>query len=270
MTAFDQQPQGPRRTEVASVPAADPALPDVLGRTAVFLHAHPDDEAIFTGAAMRRLADRGARVVLVTATRGEEGTSLRPLLRGQTLAARRTAELEHSCDVLGVARLILLGHRDSGMPGCPANRHAAAFLSADIGCIARQLAGLLEQEHAAVLVHYDSDGIYPHPDHLGVHTVGATAAALAGIPTYEATITNACLTRHPDHLLARGKPAHWHLGAGRTSTDVAVHASAAEWSAKRSAMAAHASQVPDDALREDGAAVYGTEWFLRSTSGLLG
>jgi len=44
---------------------------DLTGRTVAFLHAHPDDESIFTGATMHRLARRGARVVLVTATAGE-------------------------------------------------------------------------------------------------------------------------------------------------------------------------------------------------------
>ena len=71
-----------------------PPVP-LSGRSIVFVHAHPDDEAIFTGVTMSRLAAFGARVVLVTATAGEEGGT----------AARRLAELEAACASLGVARL---------------------------------------------------------------------------------------------------------------------------------------------------------------------
>ena len=70
------------------------------GRTVVVLHAHPDDEAIFTAATMHRLARRGARVVLVTATAGELGPVLRPLRRNETLSSRRRTELERSAAVL--------------------------------------------------------------------------------------------------------------------------------------------------------------------------
>ena len=57
---------------------------DLRGRTVVVVHAHPDDEAIFTGATIRRLADHGARVVLVTATHGELGRPKVPL-NGRTV-----------------------------------------------------------------------------------------------------------------------------------------------------------------------------------------
>src|SRR5687768_15984802 len=90
---------------------------DLTGRTVAFLHAHPDDEAIFTGATMHRLARRGARVVLITATAGEEGPARTPVPPGRTLAEVRLAELERSCAELGVDRLVLLDHRDSGMAG---------------------------------------------------------------------------------------------------------------------------------------------------------
>ena len=72
--------------------AAHPDRPDRRR----LLHAHPDDEAIFTAATMHRLARRGARVVLVTATAGELGPVLRPLRRGETLPGRRRAELERA------------------------------------------------------------------------------------------------------------------------------------------------------------------------------
>src|SRR3954469_10133283 len=92
-----------------------PPFRDLRGRSVVVVHAPPDDEAIFTGATIRRLADLGARVVLVTATSGELGTPLVPL-RGRTLGQVRADELERAAELLGVARLVRLGKRDSGIP----------------------------------------------------------------------------------------------------------------------------------------------------------
>src|SRR6478609_8121318 len=95
-------------------------------RTVVFLHAHPDDEAIFTGATMRRLADTGHRVVLVTATDGCEGTPLHSI-GDDTVASRRLVELEAAAAELGVARLVVRGYRDSGLPGDASNAHPDAY-----------------------------------------------------------------------------------------------------------------------------------------------
>jgi LmbE family N-acetylglucosaminyl deacetylase len=233
------------------------------GRTVVVLHAHPDDEAIFTAATMHRLARRGARVVLVTATAGELGPVLRPLRRNETLPGRRRAELERSAAVLGVARLVLLGHRDSGMAGWTDNAHPYALAAAPVDRVAGRLAALCEQEGAEALVHYDPRGIYGHPDHVAVHRIGAAAAVRAGIPGYEATVAaDRPRTRRP-HLVDRaaGADVGWD-GGGITTV---VTADAADLRAKRRAMAAHRTQVPRDAVRRAGfAAAYGREWFRRT------
>src|SRR5215207_6358041 len=142
----------PAAPEPASTPASTPA-PTLAGRCAVLLHAHPDDEAIFTAAAMHRLAARGARVVLVTATAGELGPVLRPLRPGESLAARRRRELERACETLAVARLVLLGHRDSGMAGWDDNGHPDALAAAPTATVARRLADLCAAEGAEALVH---------------------------------------------------------------------------------------------------------------------
>src|SRR6476646_6778660 len=133
-----------------------PALPtsDLTGRTVVVLHAHPDDEAIFTGATIRRLADRGARVVLVTATGGDLGEPRVPL-RGRTMAQVRTAELERAAELLGVQRLVLLQRRDSGLPGWASGRHPRALVRADLASLARTLADLAVAERAEAVVGYD-------------------------------------------------------------------------------------------------------------------
>jgi LmbE family N-acetylglucosaminyl deacetylase len=235
---------------------------DLTGRTAVVLHAHPDDEAIFTAATMHRLAARGARVVLVTATAGELGPVLRPLRPGETLAARRRAELERACAVLGVARLVLLGHRDSGMRGWDDNVHPNALAAAPTAGVARVLADLCHAEGAEALVHYDPEGIYGHPDHVAVHRAGAAAARLAGVTAYEATVDrDRPRTRRP-HLVDRA--AGVRVGSGPAAITTLVTADPADLRAKRRAMAAHATQVPPDATRRAGfAAAYGREWFRR-------
>jgi LmbE family N-acetylglucosaminyl deacetylase len=257
----------PAAPSPATTSATAPAT-TLAGRCAVLLHAHPDDEAIFTAATMHRLAAAGARVVLVTATAGELGPVLRPLKPGETLAARRRAELERACELLGVARLVLLGHRDSGMAGWDANAHPDALVTAPVEAVARRLADLCAAEGAEALVHYDPGGIYGHPDHLAVHRVGAAAAALAGVTAYEATVDRARPRSRRTHLVDRaaaGAPVGW------ATPETVIEADPADLRAKRAAMAAHGSQVPREAVRRAGfAAAYGREWFRRGpVPGLL-
>ncbi|HVE31100.1 MAG TPA: PIG-L family deacetylase, partial [Mycobacteriales bacterium] len=200
---------------MSAVLAPAPAQQRTLtGRTVVVLHAHPDDEAIFTAATMHRLARRGARVVLVTATAGELGAVLRPLRRNETLPGRRRAELERSAAVLGVARLVLLGHRDSGMAGWGTNTHPYALAAAPVDRVAGRLAALCEREGAEALVHYDPRGIYGHPDHVAVHRIGAAAAARAGISAYEATVAADRPRARRPHLVDRaaGTAVGWAAG----------------------------------------------------------
>src|SRR5215472_11645048 len=97
--------------------------------TLLLVHAHPDDECIATGGVMIRAHEAGHRVVLVTATRGEEGeihnmdeASVRPRL-GEV----RTEELRRAAEILGVDRQEFLGYRDSGMASEPTNENPRSF-----------------------------------------------------------------------------------------------------------------------------------------------
>jgi LmbE family N-acetylglucosaminyl deacetylase len=239
-----------------------PAAPRLDGRTVVVVHAHPDDEAIFTGATIRRLADRGARVVLVTATAGEMGTPRSPLPRGVDLATVRRREVEAAAEHLGVARLVLLGRRDSGLPGWESTSHPRALVQADLQGLSRTVAALAEAESAEAVVGYDADGIYGHPDHIAVHLIGRYAAALAGLTSYDATVDREHLHFAGDHLLddAGGRRTY-----GRVTAEIstAVAATPAELAAKRAAMLAHASQIGPEAFEEDFAETYELEWFVR-------
>src|ERR1700722_16379287 len=119
--------------------------------TAVFFHAHPDDEAIQTGGTMARMAAEGHRVVLVTATRGELGEVPDGFLApGETLEERRGVELAAACKVLGVARHEYPGDKDSGMAGEPTNDDPTCFWQADVDEAGARLAAILDEEHADV------------------------------------------------------------------------------------------------------------------------
>jgi LmbE family N-acetylglucosaminyl deacetylase len=243
--------------------SAAPSSPRLDGRTVVVVHAHPDDEAIFTGATIRRLADRGARVVLVTATAGEMGTPRTPLPRGVDLASVRRREVEAAAELLGVARLVLLGRRDSGLPGWTSTSHPQALVQADLGGLSRTVAALVEAERAEAVVAYDADGVYGHPDHIAVHLIGRHAAALAGVTSYEATVDREHLHFAGTHLL---DDASGRRNYGRVTAEIttAVAATPRELDAKRAAMLAHASQIGPEAL-DNGVfrETYELEWFVR-------
>jgi len=238
----------------------------------VFFHAHPDDEAIFTGGTIARLSDAGHRVVVVVATGGELGL---PHDAGpEQLAALRQQETEHAASLLGVTRVHFLGYRDSGLAGDPANTAAGSLFSTPPEEIGRRLAEVLVAEQAVAVVVYDEFGIYGHPDHVQVHRAGHMAARLAGTPTvYEATVDREYLHFVETHLVEEAilagdlGLARSHIGVPTVmvSTTVAV---GAVLDRKRAAMAAHGSQIPEttSALQiglEQFAAVYGWEWFVR-------
>ena len=143
--------------------------------TVVFLHAHPDDEALYTGGTMARLAAEGHRVVLVTATFGEAGLTATDAAN-PGLGELRLQELSAAASALGCARLIPLGYRDSGMNGTA----PGAFSKLDPREPAARVAAILEEERADAIVTYDGNGGYGHPDHRQVHKVGSIAATMAG------------------------------------------------------------------------------------------
>jgi LmbE family N-acetylglucosaminyl deacetylase len=222
--------------------------------TVVFLHAHPDDECILTGGTMAKLAAAGHRVVLVAATRGEQG-EVAPgfLAEGESLGQRRSRELEGSAEVLGVSRLEFLGYQDSGMMGEATNQAPDCFWQADLEAAAARLAGILAEETPAVLVVYDDHGGYGHPDHIQVHRVGIRAAELALVPVvYEATIDRDRVARMiRESPVVEGAPdmpditedSDFGVRAEQVTTriDVSEHVLA-----KRQAMRCHRSQIPDD------------------------
>lgn len=254
--------------------------------TVVFLHAHPDDEALATGGTMARMADDGHRVVLVVATRGEEGEPVPGVLAdGEDLADRRTAEVHAAAGILGVHRVDFLGYRDSGMADDPANHHPDCFWRADVVLAAERLEDLLVDEEPDLLVVYDPFGGYGHPDHIQVHRVGRRwASDVGGVRVRWVTMNRdaiqVSIDRAADDLAAGG--VEWadaemlEVRRQRTQTasfgmpdDEITHAVDVSTviGRKREAIRAHASQVATDSFflampDEAFAATFGTEWFV--------
>jgi LmbE family N-acetylglucosaminyl deacetylase len=224
-----------------------------MPHTLVTFHAHPDDEAIATGGTMAKAAAAGHRVVLVVATKGEEGEVAEGfLLPGEALWERRVKETHAAAELLGVSRVEFLGYVDSGMMGTPTNDVPECFWKADPDEAARRLAAILEEEHADVLTAYDENGVYGHPDHIQVHRVGMRAGQLAGTPkVYMSTVNKDALQRSmkdwaeldlpmPGDL----PPEDFELGVPEERITTTVEVKDA-LEVKRAAMAAHASQIAE-------------------------
>jgi LmbE family N-acetylglucosaminyl deacetylase len=246
--------------------------------TVVFLHAHPDDEAIFTGGTMAALSAAGGRVVVVFATDGGLGL---PVDGDGALHAVRTDESRAAAELLGIARVVFLDHADSGIDADALTDRS--FAATAVATVAAELEAVLADERADALVSYEPGGIYPHPDHLQVHRVGRAAAAGAGTPTvYEATVDREHLHFVETHLVVEASGAvpgllgadpglrmsAWTIGSPTVEIDLSIDVRPFI-ARKRAAMEAHASQITGDtsARRLDDEAfaeVYGTEWYLRS------
>ncbi len=250
--------------------------------TLVSFHAHPDDESIACGGVLRKAYEAGHRVVLVVATRGEQGEVDEGFLGdGESLSQRRVAETQAAAAVLGAARLEFLGYADSGMMGTPANQAPGSFWTTPVEAAAQKLAAILESERADVLTCYDDNGGYGHPDHIQVHRVGLRAAALAGTPrVYQSTINRDQILR------GRFRFAEQAAAAGIEMPDVTedeqfgkpeeVITAAVDVSPyleyKRQAMRAHASQISENSFFlgmpvEAFRYAFGTEWFIREGQG---
>ncbi|MGW1254024.1 N-acetyl-1-D-myo-inositol-2-amino-2-deoxy-alpha-D-glucopyranoside deacetylase [Streptomyces sp. NPDC002513] len=169
-------------------------MTDLPDRRLLLVHAHPDDESINNGATMARYAAEGALVTLVTCTLGEEGEVIPPALahlapdRDDTLGPYRAGELAAAMKELGVTDHRFLGgpgrYRDSGMMGAPQNHRPGAFWSADLDEAAGHLVAVVREVRPQVLVAYDTNGGYGHPDHIQAHRVAVRAADLAADPGF--------------------------------------------------------------------------------------
>ncbi len=249
-------------------------------RCLLCVHAHPDDEALFTAGVMARYAAEGVRSVLVTCTDGSlgyapDGTGpTDPHHDREVVATARRVELEASAALLGVDRLEVLGYRDSGMVGWPQNDEPDAFIRQDLDEVARRIAAVIDEERPQVVVTYDANGFYGHPDHVFAHraTMAAVAGATGVEKVYFPAVPASMLAGFLDLAVSAGMVLPEWLEApdwGTPDELVRTEVDCTPWvRVKHAALAAHGSQVdnadlvgmPDEVFD----LVFGTERYVRA------
>jgi N-acetyl-1-D-myo-inositol-2-amino-2-deoxy-alpha-D-glucopyranoside deacetylase len=263
------------------------------GSRLLLVHAHPDDESIGTGATMAKYAAEGAGVTLITCTLGELGEVIPPELAHLAwdadggLGEYRIGELAAACKALGVADHRYLGGpgrwRDSGMMGTPSNDWAGCFWRADVDEAAGELLTVIREVRPQVMVSYDDNGFYGHPDHIQAHRVAWRAFELAdGLVSkfYATTVPKSVLAEGIE--LMRGRQAGDSPGGANFSNvesvddlpfgvaddEVTTQIDATAYlEAKVAAMHAHATQIAVDspffALSDNvGQRAFGREYYM--------
>lgn len=230
--------------------------------TLLFLHAHPDDECILTGSTLAKANAGGHRTIIVYGTRGDAGETNQDL-RGESLGDRRVNEALAACDALGVDRVEWLTYDDSGMAGTETTANPSAFSNADPSAVAGQVRDLLAEESVGVVVGYDDNGTYGHPDHKQVHAVAHASGRLLGASwVLDATYSREYLASLPD------SDGTLDVGFAAAEADLTHFIQGEDLlQAKLTAIANHQSQIPDDFDAEnpdiDGFRTrFGTEWFI--------
>ncbi|WP_176731962.1 N-acetyl-1-D-myo-inositol-2-amino-2-deoxy-alpha-D-glucopyranoside deacetylase [Micromonospora rhizosphaerae] len=255
-------------------------LPD---RRLLLVHAHPDDESIGTGSTMAHYAATGAHVTLVTCTVGEEGEIHVPQLaelaaaKADQLGGYRIGELATACAALGVTDHRFLGgagrYRDSGMMGLASNEHPRAFWQADLDEAAGYLVAIMQEVRPQVMITYDANGFYGHPDHIQAHRVAMRAVELAAVEgiapakVYWTAMPRSVLeagldafTESSDNPFA-GIDSVDDLPFGTPDPEIAARIDATEQhAAKEAAMRAHATQIPATSWLYSIAGNFGAEF----------
>jgi mycothiol S-conjugate amidase len=156
-------------------------------RCLLSVHAHPDDESSKGPATVARYHAEGVHTVLVCCTGGEEGDILNPAMDTpevrENLAEVRRQELATATSIIGYDEVIMLGYRDSGMPGSEANTNPDCFAMAPLDEAVGRLVAIIRRVRPQVLITYpEEQNQYPHPDHLRVHEISVLAFDAAGDP----------------------------------------------------------------------------------------
>lgn len=255
--------------------------------TLMAVHAHPDDESSSTGGILARYAAEGITTVLVTCTNGEYGDGPEHVKPGEdghdpeTVAKTRLDELDEACRHLSVTHSERLGYHDSGMSDWEYKEHGHVFAMVPLEEPVAQVVELVERYRPDVIVTYDDQDGYGHPDHRRAHAVAVEAFRRTGIPKKLYFIarrrrdwekmrermqaagievpTPPQRAQDPE-VVRRMEERELRITTTVDTTSVATH--------KRAALAAHASQLdrswwirfPEDAFAE----VFGQETFIRA------
>jgi len=179
-------------------PIARTAALPLTGRTILGIFAHPDDESLACGGTLARLADAGAKVVVMCASQGEAGSLCDPSLvpEGESLACVRMRELNDAAAVLGVAEVIILNHPDGDLRWSRVSELHTEIVQA------------LERYHPDAVITFAEDGLYWHLDHIGVHERTYTAVLSLGAaapPLYYVTMREGVMREVVDAAHAKGR-----------------------------------------------------------------
>jgi LmbE family N-acetylglucosaminyl deacetylase len=253
-----------------------------IPKTLVCVHAHPDDEAIFTSGVSTHYAALGYRVVLITCTNGKLGFDDQdrpgddPDHDDAVTRATRAGELQRAAALVGFGRVVTLGFDDSGMVGWPQNSNPNAFMNVNVDAVAATVAALFDEVGATVVLTYDENGFYGHPDHIMANTVTRRALDFAKSPErlYYPVVARSAITKFVPQAQERGifLPA-WVLEADAGTPDEMVNTTmdVSRYAAvKQLALVTHASQTDNadlvDMEPDLFALLFGTEYYQRAWS----
>jgi mycothiol S-conjugate amidase len=251
------------------------------------VHAHPDDESSKGAPSVAKYHAEGVHCVLVCCTGGEEGEILNPAMNRpevlEHLPEVRAAELARAAAVIGYDEVVMLGYRDSGMPGTEANARPESFFQAPLDEATARLVAVVRRVKPQVMVIYPAhQSLYPHPDHIRAHEVGLAAFQAAGDPDsfpdagppwqplklYYSLWSKRRMVALAEKFVERGLPIPWGeerlaMMAEVPQEEVTTEIDVSAWKDVRDeALRAHATQVDPTSpfwfgLPEDAAAELG-------------
>ena len=247
------------------------------------VHAHPDDEAS-GGGILAAYADQGVRTILVTCTNGEFGDAPGGIKPGQNghdpaeVARLRLAELDESASILRISDLETLGYHDSGMEDWEYKDRPQAFWNVPLETVADRIGDLIVKYRPQVLVTYDDQGAYQHPDHVHASRAAQAAAKATGIPAkvYLSTMKGSSWRKIWDALREAGEEVpNWQEDEERARRALASEARVTTTidirqvlDRKRAALFAHGSQINDSWFSkippEIAEQAFGYEYFIRA------
>ncbi|MCY4367110.1 MAG: PIG-L family deacetylase [Chloroflexi bacterium] len=190
----------------------------MAGHRLLACFAHPDDEAFPVGGALAAHAARGVQVRLITATLGEEGEIRQAgAATPETLGSVRRIELARAVRILGLHDHIVLHYRDSGMAGTPPNEHQQAFVNAPSEVVIERLVEEIRRFRPQVVLTFDPDGLYGHPDHIAIHKYAAEAFRRAPNPdAYPQHLVNGVKPYAPQRIFYSARPRGFRMEWAQT------------------------------------------------------
>lgn len=243
----------------------------MAGLRLLAIHAHPDDESSKAAATMARYVDEGNRVKVLTCTGGERGDILNPAMDRpgvkENIGAIRREEMANAIKALGVEHE-WLGYVDSGLPeGDPLPPlPEGSFALADTEEVVHKVVKVIREFRPHVIITYDENGGYPHPDHLKVHEVSMIAWEKSGEQDYHPELGQAWtplklyythgfirqrMQMFHDLLVEQGKESpyaeildRWKANQADTMARVTIQVNVERWFDRRdAALKAHATQI---------------------------